>query len=100
MELKITNDYENKLLGRREIRAYAVYSDKTPTKAEVKEEVCKKLSMDPDLVEIREIKQQYGLMASDITAYSYSSREIMDKLFKKRGKKGATKEAKSGATAT
>jgi len=99
MELKITNDKENKLLGRREIGASATYTEKTPTKEEVKEEICKRLSLDPALVEIRQIKQQYGLRMSDITAYSYASKEVMAKLVKVRGKKGAKPEAKSGATA-
>lgn len=99
MELKITNDNENKLLGRREISAYATYPDKTPTKEEVKEELCKRLSLDPALVEVREIKQQYGLRVSDITAFSYANKETMEKLLKKRGEKGKKPAATSGATA-
>ena len=99
MELKINNDNDNKLLGRREIFASATYTDKTPTKDEVKEELCKRLSLDPALVEIREIRQQYGLRVSDITAFSYSSKEVMDKLVKKRGEKGKKPAATSSATA-
>lgn len=99
MDIKITNDYENKLLGRREISATTTYSDRTPTKDEIKEELCKRLSLNPELVEVREIKQQYGLRVSDITAYSYASKEVMEKLVKKRGKKGAQPEQKSGAGA-
>ncbi len=99
MELKITNDYDNRLLGRREISASATYTDKTPTKDEVKEELCKRLSLDPALVEIREIKQQYGLRLSDITAYTYASKEVMEKLVKKRGEKGKKPQEKSSATA-
>jgi ribosomal protein S24E len=99
MELNVTNNYENKLLGRREISATATYTEKTPTKEEVKEGLCKKLSLDPALVEIREIRQQYGLRVSNITAYSYATKEVMEKLEKKRGKKPAPKEVKSGATA-
>jgi ribosomal protein S24E len=99
MELKITNDYDNKLLGRREISASAVYTDKTPTKEEVKEALCKRLSLDPALVEIREIRQQYGLRVSDVTAYTYANKEVMEKLVKKRGVKGGKKpEEKSTAT--
>jgi len=99
MEIKITGDNENKLLGRREIGATATYADKTPTKAEVKEELCKRLGLDPELVEIREIKQHYGLRVSDVTAYSYLSKDIMAKLLKHRGKKGEKPIAKSGAGA-
>ncbi len=99
MELTIVSNAENKLLGRREIRASAPSTDKTPTKDEVKEEICKKLSLDPSLVEIREIKQQYGLRVSDIILYSYSSKEIMEKSAKHHGEKGKKAAATSGATA-
>lgn len=99
MELKIVSNEENKLLGRREIRASAISTDKTPTKEQVKEDICKKLNLDPALVEIREIRQQYGLRVSDILLYSYASKEIMDRSARKRGEKGKKPQAKSGATA-
>jgi ribosomal protein S24E len=99
MELKINADKENKVLGRREISASATYADKTPTRDEIKQELCKKLGLDPDLVEVREIRQQYGLRVSDVSAYSYQSKESMAKLVKYRGKSGAPAQAKSGATA-
>ena len=97
MDLKINEDKENKLLGRREISASAAYADKTPGRDEVKEELCRKLSLDPDLVEIRAIRQQYGLRVSDVTAYSYSSKEAMAKQLKFKGRKGKQQQ-KSGAT--
>lgn len=99
MELKINSDNENKLMGRREISASASYNDKTPTKDEVKQELCKRLSLDPELVEIREIRQQYGLRMSDIVAFSYKSKEDMAKMAKYHGAKGQKKAATSGATA-
>ncbi len=99
MELKITSDNENKLLGRREVCASATYTEKTPTKDEVKEALCKKMSLDPALVEIREIRQQYGLRVSDITAFAYSDADTMAKLAKKRGEKGKKKAETSSATA-
>lgn len=100
MELKINGDKDNKLLGRREVSASATYADKTPTKEEVKEQLCKKLNLDPALVEIREIRQQYGLRVSDITAYAYTNAQTMEKLSKKRGEKGKKSMEKSTATAT
>jgi ribosomal protein S24E len=99
MELTIQSNEENKLMGRKEIRASATSTDKTPTKAEVKEELCKKLNLDPALSEIREIRQEYGLRVSDILLYAYDSKEIMDKSVRKRGEKGKKAEAKSGAGA-
>lgn len=99
MDIRVNSDNTNKMLGRREISASATYTEKTPTREEIRQELCKKLGLDPELVEIREIRQQYGLRVSDVTAYSYSSKEAMARLVKFRGKKGAKPEEKSGAKA-
>ncbi len=99
MEMNIVSDNENKLLGRREIKATASSTDKTPTKESVKEDICKKLSLDPELVEIREIKQHYGVRMSDILAYSYANKDIMSKSIRKSGEKGKKPAATSGAGA-
>ena len=82
-----------------EIRASAISTDKTPTKEEVMEDVCKKLNLDPSLVEIREIKQQYGLRVSDILLYSYASKEVMAQVCKeerREGKEASGKERSNG----
>ncbi|MDE1834090.1 MAG: hypothetical protein KGH64_02005 [Candidatus Micrarchaeota archaeon] len=99
MELKILSNDENKLLGRKEIKAYATSTDKTPTKAQVKEEICKKLNLDPELTEIREINQRYGIRTSDILLYSYADKETMHKSVRKRGEKGKKATATAGAGA-
>ncbi len=98
MELKILSNEENKLLGRKEITASVTSTDKTPTRDSVKEELCKKLGLNPELVEIREIKQHYGIRVSDVVAYAYSTNEIMQKSVRKRGE-SKKPQAKSGATA-
>jgi ribosomal protein S24E len=94
MELSIKNDRENKLLERREIRASAVYDGKTPTREEIKESISKKLSLNPELVEIVKIDQIYGLKSSAVTAYCYTSKEALERYKRKRG---AKKEAKPAA---
>lgn len=91
MEINITQDRENKLLGRREVAFTAEYESKTPTKEEVREGICKKLNLNPDSTEIVRIDQLYGQKASSILVYSYSSREQMQKLAPK------VKEKKAGA---
>jgi ribosomal protein S24E len=93
MDITITDDHENKLFQRREIAAHAVYEGKTPTRAEVSESVCKKLNLNPDTFQIIAIDQNYGIKTSEIMAYSYSSKEAMQKFARKEKEK----KAKPGA---
>ncbi len=80
MELKIEKEHENKLFERNEIKAEATFKDKTPTRQQVKEELCKKKNLDPEMVEIVSVDQDYGQKRCTITAYAYLTPEA-----KKRG---------------
>ncbi len=99
MEITITDDYENKLFQRREISAHAVYEGKTPTKAEVSEGVCKKLGLNPETFQIIRIDQNYGIRTSEIVAYSYGSKEAMQKFSRKEKEKKAKPGAAPAAAA-
>ena len=83
MELKLLEDKENKLFGRHELSIEASYEGKTPTRDEIREGICKKLGLSPDTLDIIRIDQEYGLRVSKITAYSYGSKESMDRFAKK-----------------
>ena len=93
MELTINDDYEDKLFERREISAHAVYEGKTPTKAEIAEGICKKLNLSPDTFQIVRVDQNYGVRTSEVKAYSYKSKEAMQRFAKKEKEK----KAKPGA---
>ncbi|MDE1860157.1 MAG: hypothetical protein KGH72_00380 [Candidatus Micrarchaeota archaeon] len=92
MEIRIEQDTNNKLLGRREVHFTATYGDKTPSKAEVKESICKKLNMDPEATEVVKIKQLYGNKSSSIVVYGYETKELMQKM----APKVKEKKAKAG----
>jgi ribosomal protein S24E len=88
MELNIEKEHENKLFERKEIKANASYKAKTPTRAEVKEELCKKKNLDPEMVEIVSIDQEYGQKRCTITAYAYLTKEAKQRgAFKLSAKK-------------
>lgn len=90
MELNIEREHENKLFERKEIRANATYKNKTPTREEVKEELCKKKNLDPQMVEIVSIDQEYGQKRCTVTAYAYLTADAKNRgAFKLSAKKKA-----------
>lgn len=100
MEIKVLDDVENKLLGRREIRFLATYDGKTVSTEEAKTDICKKIGLDPGNVVVNKIDQRFGLRQSIIKAYSYQSKEAMERyerkyLTKRLGKKGGGKAAEA-----
>lgn len=77
LEIIVKKDFENKLLGRREILCDAVYSESTPSRERIKEEVSKKLNLDPKLTVVVKINQLYGITKSEAAVYSYKNEEAM-----------------------
>lgn len=93
MEIKVNDQRENKLLHRKEIQLTVEYSgSRTPSREELKEEACKKLSLHPELTEIIYIDQLYGSNSCNAQIHSYSKKEAMEMLSPSRQK--AAKEAK------
>ena len=100
MEIKVIEEMDNKLLGRKEITFLATYEDRTVSIDEAKTEICKKLGLKPENTVINRIDQKFGLKQSEIRAYSYQSKEAMDRyerkyLTKRLEKKGKAKEAEA-----
>lgn len=77
MEIEMKKDFENKLLNRRELYFVTVYSGKTPSRAEVREEISKKLNLNPETTVVVRISPLYGTMKSEIVVHSYASKEDM-----------------------
>lgn len=89
LDIKVNSDKENKFMNRREIEAFATYSGSTPGRDVVKQELCKKLNLNPDATAVVRIGQEYGSMTSSITLHSYKSKEEMLALEKEGRKKVA-----------
>ena len=97
MEINVIENVDNKLLGRKEIQFLATYGDKTVSIDDAKTEICKKLGLKPENTVINRINQKFGLKQSEITAYSYQSKEAMERyerkyLSKRLEKKGKEKK--------
>jgi len=77
IDIIVKKDVENKLLARREILCDAIYSKSTPSREKIKEEVVKKLNLDPKLTVVVKINQLYGVTKSEVSIYSYKNEEAM-----------------------
>ncbi len=75
MEVSILSDKSNPNTKRREISFAVVQDDKTASRDEVKRELCKRLSLDPETTIITQMKQEFGMRRSTGVAHSYASKE-------------------------
>ncbi len=60
MNIKLDAPFENKLLGRREIRFIVEYDGPTPKRTELITELAKEAHAKPELVVLRDVKNVYG----------------------------------------
>ncbi len=103
INIQVVADKENKLVQRREISATAQYQGKTPSRDEVKQQICKQLNLPPESSAVVAINQIYGTMSSTIVLHSYKSKEAMEATEPqpkaKAAKPGAPAEAPAAAPA-
>ena len=97
MEIKITEQKDNPILNRKEVRFRASFSGSTPSRKGVKESLCSKLGADSSLVVIDILEQGYG--SQDLKGYAkvYSSSEAMgiESKYKLERDAGVKKEKKA-----
>lgn len=79
MDLHITSNKENRLLNRREIDFSIVQDGSTPSKNEIKMELCKKLNLDPESVIVVRIEQSTGVRQCHGIAHAYASKELVER---------------------
>ncbi len=101
MEVSILSDTNNPMMDRREIAFSVVQDDRTSSKDEIKQELCKKMNLSPESTIIVEVKQEFGMKRSSGMAHSYKTKEQMERsepryliarLTKKGKKEAAPKE--------
>ncbi|MBW2992969.1 30S ribosomal protein S24e [Candidatus Woesearchaeota archaeon] len=80
MNLKITEEKENKLLSRKEITAEMTHEGPTPGYNAVKQAIANQLKADESLVAIQHIYPYFGEPKIRIIANIYESREKMEEL--------------------
>jgi len=97
MEIKITKDETNSTTGRREVQVYVLQDDKTPSKEDIKKEVCKKLSLGPDLTVVVKVDQKFGTKQSIATLHAYKDQASLNAYTQKYLIGRATGEKRKGA---
>jgi small subunit ribosomal protein S24e len=77
MEIKIDSTKENKLLDRKEIEASVHFDGATPPRSEIKSGICGKIGANPDLVVLREVKNEFGIKRVRVSVHVYEDAELM-----------------------
>ena len=107
MDIEIKNDRNNAVMNRREVEFFIIQDDKTPSKEDVKREICKKLNLNPEFTVVVSIGQTFGTRQSVALAHSYPNAETMKRqergyLFERveaKARKAAKRAAAGGAEA-
>ncbi len=98
MTFKILSEENNKLIGRKEIRARIAYSGATPDRDSLRKEFKGKN------VVVRRIRPEFGSNSAIVDAVIYDSEEIMNKLeaehIKKRNEEKPKDDASDDASET
>ncbi len=85
MELKVTEEKENALFGRKEIKGH-VRSEISPSKAEISRLLSEKFLMPVENIKIKEIKGKFGTKIFNIEANVYSLKKDKDEIELKKKK--------------
>ncbi len=85
MELKITEEKENALVNRKEIKGH-IKSEISPSRAEISRLLSEKFSLPIENVRIKEIRGKFGTKIFNIKANIYSSKKDKDEIELKKKK--------------
>ena len=104
MEINIVKDSKNAVADRREIEFTITQEDRTPSKAEVSKELCKKLNLSPEATVVVKMGKEFGTRMPRAIAHSYQNADALKKsepafLFERVAKK-AKKAAAAAAPAS
>jgi ribosomal protein S24E len=80
MDINITNKKEEKLMKRTFFEAKLVFNGKTPSRIDIKKDLCHKLESKDALTVISKIVNDYGSERAKITGYVYDDENTMKNL--------------------
>lgn len=95
MKLTIKTQRDNPLLNRKDVTAEIVFTGATPSRDAVMNDVASQFKVQADVVEIKEIKTEFGHQKGKVLVYIYKdvvSKKEMVKTNKKKLKKAAQAE--------
>ena len=81
--MNIVQDFDNKLLARREVIVEYDSGEATPSRATAKEELAKHMKTEPRLVLIQQITTSYGDTTARVKAHLYQDEKTMEKVASK-----------------
>jgi len=87
MQLKLIEERESNLLGRKELELEAKFDKSTPSNQEIKKEIASKLKIKEDLIAIKNIRQMFGIKKARIIVHVYNEENQFKKLEVKKEKK-------------
>jgi len=91
MELKITEEKDNKLFGRKEVKGF-VEAEVTPSRQNVTAALSEKFSAPVENIKIKKILGKFGAKIFDVEANIYSSKKEKDNIELKKKKDMAQKK--------
>ena len=77
--MEIIENFENKLLNRKQITAKEKVSGTTLSRKDAKSKIAKALKVEEDLIIVKEIKSHFGSLDVIITANVYDSKDSLEK---------------------
>ncbi|RJQ21865.1 30S ribosomal protein S24e [Candidatus Woesearchaeota archaeon] len=89
MELNITTEKKNSLLGRTEVYGTVTFEGATPSNAQVSEALAKKYGKDTDTVVVKHILGKFGGITATFEADVYDTKEQLLKTEPKKKEKAA-----------
>lgn len=97
MKLKMLNEQEVPLLGRKRINYIVEFDLGTPSKKEILENLARSLKIDKELIAIRHIYQRFGDTKAKIIVHVYKNKEDLKKLEKKVKKEESVEKPKEAS---
>jgi ribosomal protein S24E len=80
MDIKITGKKDNNAIGREECIAEVSFTDKTPSRQEIKNAIVSKIGKSPELIVIRKIEQHAGAKNLKVIFHVYSDAEVLKRV--------------------
>lgn len=75
MDIAIASEKDNKLMDRKEMDVRLAYKGPTPPKKEIREAIGRKFGINPELISIRKIKNEFGRSQVHVDAFAYANKE-------------------------
>ena len=102
-KMEVVNNFENKLLERREVKVVIESDGPTVSRDKVKAELAKKFKAKEDMIIIDSINSNFGSLDVEVNANIYSKKDVLERLTPKhilnRNTKAPVKEEEAPAPA-